>query len=76
MINKDELYYKLDVIIKYLKEHDGYNYKLYNHLCPDSNVVPDSNIVDYAEDILDTIKILFENNFINFWVIIIFQFSF
>ena len=30
MNNKDELIYKIDVIINYLKEHNGYNYKLYN----------------------------------------------
>lgn len=34
MINKDELLYKIETIIKYLKEHNGYDYKLYNHLCP------------------------------------------
>ena len=65
MINKDELYYKLDVIIKYLKEHNGYDYNLYNHSCPGYGE-PDSNIVEYAEDILDIIKILFENNYNNF----------
>lgn len=64
MINKDELLYKLDVIIKYLKEHDGYNYKLYNHLCPDNNVEPDSSIVEYAEDVLEIIKILIKDTFI------------
>ena len=55
MINKDELLYKLETIIKYLKDNNGYSYKLYNHLCPGYGE-PDSNIVEYAEDILDIIN--------------------
>ena len=51
MINKDELIYKLDVIINYLKENNGYEYKLYNRVCPDNNIEPDSNIIEYAEDV-------------------------
>lgn len=35
---KDEVLYKINVIIKYLKDNNGYNYKLYNRLCPDNNV--------------------------------------
>ena len=51
MINKDELLYKISTIILYLKEHNGNEYKLYNRLCPgDEN--PDSNIVEYAEDVM------------------------
>ena len=34
MINKDELIYKMAAVIEYLKNNNGYNYKLYNHLCP------------------------------------------
>ena len=34
MINKDELIYKMNAIIDYLKDNNGYNYKLYNKLCP------------------------------------------
>ena len=49
MINKDELLYKLDVIINYLKDNKGYKYKLYNHLCPDNNIEPDSDIVEMQE---------------------------
>ena len=30
MINKNELIYKLTAIIEYLKNNDGYDYKLYN----------------------------------------------
>ena len=51
MINKEELLYKLEVIIKYLKDSKGYEYKLYNRVCPDNNIEPDSNIVEYAEDV-------------------------
>ena len=51
MINKNELLYKIDAIIEYLKEHNGYKYKLYNRLCPINDTLPDSNIVEYAEDV-------------------------
>lgn len=65
MINKDELVYKIEEVINYLKSHKGYDYKLYNHLCPDINEEPDSNIVEYAEDVLDIVNKLIglnENN--------------
>ena len=57
MINKDELIYKLESVIEYLKTHDGYNYKLYNRLCPGMGK-PDSNIVEYAEDVLYMVNLL------------------
>jgi len=57
MIKKDELIYKMEAIIEYLKNNDGYNYKLYNRLCPGMGK-PDSNIVEYAEDILNLVLIL------------------
>ena len=60
MINKDELIYKLTAIIEYLKNNDGYDYKLYNHLCPGYDE-PDSNIVEYAEDVLYMINLLINN---------------
>jgi len=60
MISKDELLYKLDVIINYLKENNGYEYKLYNHLCPDNNIEPDSDIVEYAEDVKNIVKEIIE----------------
>ena len=60
MINKDELIYKLEPIIKYQKNNNGYNYKLYNKLCPDI-YEPDSNIVEYAEDVLYMINLLIDN---------------
>ena len=60
MINKDELIYKLEAVIQYLKRNGGYNYKLYNKLCPDIGK-PDSNIVEYAEDVLYMINLLINN---------------
>ena len=35
--------------LEYLKNNGGYDYKLYNQLCPGMGE-PDSNIVEYAED--------------------------
>jgi hypothetical protein len=58
MINKDEILYKIETIIKYLKENNGYNYKLYNHGMEDE---PDSNIVEYAEDVKSMIEVLINN---------------
>lgn len=55
-MREDELLYKINVIIKYLKEHNGYEYKLYNRLCPNNDIEPDSNIVEYALDALDIVK--------------------
>ena len=60
MINNDELIYKLEVIIEYLKNNNGYNYELYNRLCPGIGK-PDSNIVEYAEDVLYMINLLISN---------------
>lgn len=55
MINKDELISKMKAVIEYLKNNGGYDYELYNRLCPGYSV-PDSNIVEYAKDILDIIN--------------------
>ncbi len=60
MINKDELIYKLEVVIEYLKNNGGDDYKLYNQICPDMGE-PDSNIVEYAEDVLYMINLLIDN---------------
>ena len=60
MINKDELLYKLNTVIEYLKNNNGYNYKLYNQLCPDYEA-PDSNIVECVEGILYMINLLIDN---------------
>ena len=60
MINNDELIYKLKAVIKYLKSNGGYDYKLYNRLCPGIEE-PDSNIVEYAEDVLYMINLLIDN---------------
>ena len=60
MINKDELIYKLEAVIEYLKNSGGYDYELYNRLCPGSGK-PDSNIVEYAEDVLYLFNLLIDN---------------
>ena len=60
MINKDELIYKIETVIEYLKNNGGYNYKLYNRLCPGMGK-PDSNIVVYAEDIFEIVNKLIDN---------------
>ena len=55
MINNNEITYKMEAIIEYLKNNGGYNYKLYNRLCSDMGE-PDSNIVEYAEDVLENVE--------------------
>ena len=60
MINKDELIYKINAIIDYLKDNNGYDYKLYNQLCP-GHGEPDSNIVEYVKDVLYMINLLIDN---------------
>ena len=61
MINNNEIIYKMEAVIEYLKNNDGYNYEIYNRLCPGMGE-PDSNIVEYAEDVLQMINILLEDN--------------
>ena len=61
MINKDELLYKLDVIINNLKENKGYEYKLYNRVCPDNNIEPDSDIIEYAKDVKNIVNEIIKN---------------
>ena len=60
MLNNDELIYKLEAVIKYLKSNGEYYYKLYNRLCPRIEE-PDSNIVEYAEDVLYMVNLLIDN---------------
>lgn len=60
MINNNEIIYKMEAIIEYLKNNDGYNYELYNRLCPGIEE-PDSNIVEYAENVLYMINLLISN---------------
>ena len=60
MINNNEIIYKMETIIEYLKNNDGYNYELYNRLCPGIGE-PDSNIVEYAENVLYMINLLISN---------------
>ena len=61
MINNNEIIYKMEAVIEYLKNNGGYNYALYNRLCPGMGE-PDSNIVEYAEDVLQMINTLLEDN--------------
>ena len=61
MINNDEIIYKLEAVNEYLKNNGGYEYEVYNRLCPGMGE-PDSNIVEYAEDVLEMINILLEDN--------------
>ncbi len=61
MINNDEIIYKLEAVIEYLKNNGGYEYGVYNRLCPGMGE-PDSNIVEYAENVLEMINILIEDN--------------
>ena len=60
MINNNEIIYKMEAVIEYLKNNGGYDYELYNRLCPGMKN-PDSNIVEYAEDVLDIINLLIDN---------------
>jgi aryl-phospho-beta-D-glucosidase BglC (GH1 family) len=52
-----ELNYKIQVVIDYLKDNGGHDEKLYNHN-PDE---PDSDIVEYAEDVQYLINHYSEN---------------
>jgi len=51
IVELNELIYKIDTVIDYLKNHNGHDYKLYNHTDE-----ADSDIVEYAEDIKDIIN--------------------
>ena len=66
MINNNELMYKLNEVIEYLKNNGGYDYKVYNHLCPNFNNEPDSNIVEYEEDVKQIIEKILEKSDKNF----------
>ena len=61
MANKDELLYKLDVIINYLKDNKGYKYKRYNIVCPDNNIEPDQDINEYAKDVKNIVNEIIKN---------------
>lgn len=62
IVNQDELNYKINTVIEYLKEHKGYDYKIYNHFCPSNDLKPDSNIVEYAIDVEKMIEKLLKIN--------------
>ena len=53
--------YKLYTVIEYLKNNGGYEYKVYNRLCPGVSE-PDSNIVEYAEDVKEIINEIFKES--------------
>jgi len=57
----NELNFKMNEIIEYLKNNKGYDYELYNHVCPCFVDEPNSNIVEYAEDVKDIINNEFSN---------------
>ncbi len=67
MINKlseteeNELDYKLNAIKEFLIINDGLNYKVYNHSCPHFNEEPDSNIVEYLDDVVYLINEMIKN---------------
>lgn len=65
MINKDELIYKLETVIEYLKNNDRYDYELYNRLCPNMGE-PDSGIIEYAENVLYLVNLLIDNKYYNY----------
>ncbi len=67
MIN-DEFLVKIETIIEYLEKNGGRNYELYNHACPTSNNKPDSNIVEYAEDIRNYWKSLKYNEDLEIYI--------
>ena len=60
MTNNNEMIYKMEAVIEYLKNNGGYNYELYNRICPGMGK-PDSNIVEYAEEVLYMINLLIDN---------------
>lgn len=55
IIETRELEFKLEVIMYFLITKDGYSFKLYNHPLPNSSE-PDSNIVEYMEDVINLIS--------------------
>lgn len=57
-IQKRELLYKLETVKQFLIFNNGYDHKLYNHICPDGTNEPDDNIVGYQLDIEYLISIL------------------
>lgn len=47
-----ELNYKLDAVREFMLARGGLKYKVYNHGCPAVLDEPDSNIVEYFDDII------------------------
>lgn len=65
MINKDEITYKMNSVIDYLKEKNGYTYKAYNYGCSHTLEEPNYNIVEYAEDVMTMINDLLQDKAYN-----------
>ena len=51
----NEFNFKIDEIIKFLKNNKGHEYKVYNY--DHEATEPDSDIVEYAENVKDIINI-------------------
>ncbi len=49
-----ELQFKLEIILYFLITRNGYSFKLYNHTLSANNT-PNSNIVEYCEDVINLI---------------------
>lgn len=47
-----ELDYKLFAVRKFMLARGGLKYKVYNHCCSANNDEPDSNIIEYFDDII------------------------
>ena len=45
-----------ETVVNIDKNKSIYDYKVYNHLCPNFNSEPNSNIVEYAEDVKKIIE--------------------
>lgn len=52
-IEERELWTKLEMIREFLIFNNGDNYKLYNNYCPNK---PDSNIIEYLDDVIHLIE--------------------
>lgn len=51
-LEERELDFKLHVIKDFLIKRGGYKVKLYNRTCPEFCDTPDSNIIEYFDDIV------------------------
>jgi len=51
-----EMLCKINAIIKFLIDNNGSEYLMYNRTCPAFSEEPDSDIVEYAQDIKNIIN--------------------